>query len=622
MLKDAFKPTFAGVNEFLRSGNDQIKLWVNGRMATTRESLSKRADDKLVQSFNGLPYIDLPRLDGNPKNEYVAVLTTHKVHHELRTALLQIGEQQLERKGQSIGILTLSHLDYAREVLEDASASDLEELARLYLNLNDFRQKFSKIHESAKKETVALEIARKKAEDEVVSMAIPYATVESLEHFSNQQANGKKTTDERNGSTQFVVNLDGESRPQTEDIFAPLDHLFSRVEETSIDIHNWCGLPIKPLLIPSGSRRESDPDKLAQFLWDSLLYSPQFVDRNGKEVAMDSNSREQYIERIAKYIRQGQPIRASEYTPLTAIPNPLKRRTQSIALADIDFFRRLAEVAKSVELIYPPGLIWEVVNEVPAFVEAFKLDPSYVEEFHKASGEVVNAINHTYGQEVIHLSRMDDFLESDSEGWNRYRTQKSSEMEALLSDQSHPDHKSLLREIEMFVYPMATCINPFSFEASRFLTINQIIAVYERLKLETGSVMRGVGMGRASLTDDLSSHQMELLEWLKQRGRGLSFNYRLTMGAREVLPAFEPMNDTLKYTMVTKPNKPVLYPNSRRGPSFPAHGEPIAILSDKGGWTTVTVKPWVTLLSNRKKYNNTAYVSSTTGDLLYFISAE
>jgi hypothetical protein len=67
------------------------------------------------------------------------------------------------------------------------------------------------------------------------------------------------------------------------------------------------------------------------------------------------------------------------------------------------------------------------------------------------------------------------------------------------------------------------------------------------------------------------------------------------MDCRDELPAFAEVvpPNTIKYTMVTKRDKLVLYPNSGRGAYFPAHGEPVLVWPrDPRQRTTVTVRPW------------------------------
>jgi hypothetical protein len=59
----------------------------------------------------------------------------------------------------------------------------------------------------------------------------------------------------------------------------------------------------------------------------------------------------------------------------------------------------------------------------------------------------------------------------------------------------------------------------------------------------------------------------------------LTFRYRVTMDSWDELPAFaeELPAYAIRYTMVTKRDKLVLYPNSGQGANFPAHGEAVLV---------------------------------------------
>jgi hypothetical protein len=75
---------------------------------------------------------------------------------------------------------------------------------------------------------------------------------------------------------------------------------------------------------------------------------------------------------------------ATEYAPLVAISNPIKRNTQEPSLTEIDMFRRLSEVAHAVEQYYPPGMQWLLGNEAPVFQGPhFGLPEDYVRQFHE-----------------------------------------------------------------------------------------------------------------------------------------------------------------------------------------------------------------------------------------------
>jgi hypothetical protein len=119
--------------------------------------------------------------------------------------------------------------------------------------------------------------------------------------------------------------------------------------------------------MPTGKPGPS-ADGLAAFLFDKILYSKQVCDRNGQAVGLSQAKRDEYLGKIRYSIEQGLPITASEYLPLVAISNPIKRNTQAPGLAGIDVMRRLAEVLHAVEQHYQPGMRWLVVGRTVADV--------------------------------------------------------------------------------------------------------------------------------------------------------------------------------------------------------------------------------------------------------------
>lgn len=611
----------------LYEGNHpDLTQWLQQIYSGAKDNLNRRDSQKLDQMYQALPFDDLPPLGDIDQPSQVDIVALYRAQQERRKLLLAIGNDQLQAQGLSIDILTSNNLQKARAEVAIIDEEDLDSLAKKYLLKTDIEQKFRVSPEGARREMIALAYARYTAEQQVIESAAPQADTSTINKYTEAKTIAQ-VSDKKDSTTQFGTHSGEKEVFTQESLTAPLEQIFSNVKPAAIDVDDWITMPVKPLLVPD-SRREipRDPHGLAEFVWTKLLYSPQFVDRNGKEVAMSDEAMQKHIAKVESYIAAGVPIQASEYTPLIAIPNPLKRRTQSVDLADIDFMRRLASVAKAVEMYYEPGVQWQVINEVPAptFIDAFGLDPNYVDWFHSDMKEVVGNINATYGRDVIQLTRMDDYLignEQRRAAWEAYKKTKTDDMRQALADSDHPDHDAMVNNMAMFTYPMSTCINPFQFEVAQQMPLHEVVQTYEALKQLTGSEMRGVGMANGAKVEtiNLNPRQQELLQHLKSTGETLAFTYRLTMGAREVLPAFAGVNDTLKYTMVTKKDKPVLFPNSRRGPSFPAHGEPIIMLDDRGQ-TTVTVKPWITVLANRRKYNNTAYISRNTDDMLYLDS--
>jgi len=600
------------------SGNPSLARWQEQRRVSISETVYKRDISKLFSDYTSLPYSNIPPLsrdkmyDSEP--EIREALVDHKLQSETKKLVLNAFEVRAQQEGLSMGIWTLQELEQSRNEVGCADMRDVNIVAKNYLLPDEYQKKYLILPEAAQRELVSESLARKKAERKALSYMEGVITDEEIQTQLEVGGSGKK---KEVGKTQFGNHSETVIPAAT--LSERPEVLFGRSLMAKFDVKDWLSLPIKPLLIPNGEIVDRDnPHALATYLWNKILYSPLFVDRNGKEVAMDEATTEKYIAKIQQYIEKGEPIRASEYTPLIAIPNPLKRRTQQVTLAEIDFFRRLAEVSKAISLFYEPGLQWEVVNEIPAFSEAFNLKKEYVDAFHGDCQQIVEGINKIMGSPTIHLTRMDDYISgANAPEFERYKKQKLAMINEALSNNSHPQHDQVSKEIQTFAYPMATCINPLDCEAAQAMNVSEIVSVYEALRQETGSIVRGVGMGESISKETFSREQYTLLDFLRKKGLELSINYRVTMDAREGLPSFDKLNDTVKYTMVTKANKPVLFPNSHRGPSFPAHGETILIPND-GGWPTVTVKPWIQVLTGKDEFNTSPSISEVTNDVLYF----
>jgi hypothetical protein len=154
---------------------------------------------------------------------------------------------------------------------------------------------------------------------------------------------------------------------------------------------------------------------------------------------------------------------------------------------------------------------------------------------------------------------------------------------------------------------MATCISPYRFEPAQGLSVREISEAYATLKLMTGSVIRGVGSAEEGVTATatLTRTQAVLLDQIHEAAIHLTFQYRVTMDSRDELPAFaEAIPDyAIRYTMVIKRDKLVLYPNSGRGAYFPAHGEAVLVRpKDPRQRTTVTVRPWWQIAGSPDRY--------------------
>lgn len=417
-------------------------------------------------------------------------------------------------------------------------------------------------------EGATIALAYEQARQEIIHMGENHATTKAMEKFVAQGKNKGRIIDE----------------PES---------------ITPLSLVEWAQLPTQALILPKTNTENLSPRALAAVIFDEILFSPQVCDRQGEQVHMSPASRAAHIEKVAYAIEQGLPIEASQYTPFAAIGNPLKRETQNPTLAEVDMIRRLADVCASVELIYPPGLHWHVTNEVPAFqgTDMLDLDTRYVDRFHNEIARIVHAVDPQ--NKLITLHRLDTFLQGDRQktaAWQNYWTEASATMDAILNDSTHPQHDSTIRELTTFAYPMATCTNPYRFEVARHLTSQEIMEVYQAIRSHTQSEIRGVSLEESEneQTTKLNSMQQQLFQQLLDRGLQMARTYRITMGSREYLKAFSDVLPpyTVAYTMVTKKDKPVLYPNSGRGAYFPAHGEPILVpSSQRHQRSTVTVRP-------------------------------
>lgn len=191
--------------------------------------------------------------------------------------------------------------------------------------------------------------------------------------------------------------------------------------------------------------------------------------------------------------------------------------------------------------------------------------------------------------------------------WAAYERRKLAELQEAFYDPRHPEHAATRKYIATYVYPMATCISPYRFESAQGLSVREIAEAYATLKLVTGSVIRGVGSleeGAAASTT-LTGAQLALLEDIHEAAIGLTFQCRVTMDSRDESPAFAEAipGYAIRYTMVTKRDKLVLYPNSGRGAYFPAHGEAVLVRpNDPRQRTAVTVRPWWQIAGAPERY--------------------
>ncbi len=408
-----------------------------------------------------------------------------------------------------------------------------------------------------------------------------------------------------------------------------IEDFFHEGRVSPLTSEQWCQLPLRPVVTPRVHKEED----LAEAIFDRIIYSPHVCDRTNFR-NLSSKTRESLIGIIRQSMKNQEPIRLSLYSPLGAVDNPFKRNNQQLpAMAEIDFLRRIMALHIAVQLVYPPGIQFFLINEAPAFSNnppAFSdmgvFQSKFLEPFHSEMERLIKLVDAT--GEVIKLLRLDDLLwgtPEKKEEWLKYKERAYQEMREAYDDPKHPSHEIVRLEINTFISPMATCTDPYQYPVAYELAPEEILGVYEALKLYTKSRMSHVelALGEVDTTyDQLNPRQKELFLLLYKKGKDMAFQYRVTMRAREKpwykLPV--PKGKVIPYTMVTKPDKAILNPNSGNAPHFPAHGEPV--LKPQGEInqsTTVTVRPWFLIVGKRGKY---LPVFDPEGRFLYFVEIE
>jgi len=492
------------------------------------------------------------------------------------------------------------HLTEARYSTDNMSEADITDGLGQYFGTGGsvFRGMMSSSL-AVRRESLAWENAKERAREELMSAAQNSASFAELEAEA-ARIRAKSTSNEsqvsRYSSNEVRLPADAPFLSQ-EKRYAPLQ-----------SIEEWCTLPTRPIIAPEG-KPEGGSEGLASFLFDNIIYAPQVCDRRGQHVGLSPEVRAAHIQKIRHAIETGTPVMASEYIPLVAIGNPIKRNTQSPTLADVDFFRRLREISQAVELFYEPGMQWLIGNEAPAFQgPEFQIPDSYVQSFHDQCESIVRQIDPDgHSLRLFNLATVLTGTEEATSLWENYRRAKSDELFEAYSNPDHSGHKEVVQHLNTFTYPMATCINPYRFESASDLSCDAIAQVYAALKNKLGSNIRGVGASAEENTslDDLTPQQTALLDDLEQWGRKLTFTYRTVMDSRASLPMFNDIipPHTLAHTIVTKRDKLVLYPNSGRGAYFPAHGEAVHQRSRAPGQrSSVTVRPWWHIAAAPHKY--------------------
>ncbi|MBI4004725.1 hypothetical protein HY358_01150 [Candidatus Roizmanbacteria bacterium] len=593
--------------------------------AKTSSQLVSPAGDKIRNTIPPSVLAALTELSNgaNPQVKAAEYIAAAKVADMRNEMLFSIGLSQL--RDLSFDVFVQLRLDQKRE--ETACMDEPHVNAELTRLLNRNYQMLKQLLNTpleTRREELSWIQARNAARTQLIALAEGQTTTQELEHYLTHKRQEKRLSQSLNPEPERIPELvlpDGRRRPMSD--------FFDEGFVTSFNASNWCELPLRPAVTPLPPKEFmtlSIPDRAA-VIFDDVLFSSIVCDRQGTVVGMSEATRAAHIEKVATAMRQGIPIEASEYTPLIAIGNPLKRSTQQVAMAEIDFIRRLAEISKAVETLYPPGLHWSVINEVPAFNHSamLNIDPGYIDQFHEAMRDIAQRID-PEGR-FISVLRLDDLLWGTPrrrDAWRSYYQKTWTDVQKALNDPTHPQHAVVSGEINTFIYPMSTCTNPYQFEAAGRLPIDKIVEAYGEVKRRTGSVIRGVGLTaeNGNGLHPINTDQQALVEQLLERGRQMALIYRITMNARSVLPTFETAfpKHTVAYTMVTKQEKPVLYPNSGRGPYFPAHGEPVMIKQANPKLqqrTTVTVRPWWLIAANADRYIP-VYERTDSDEPLYF----
>lgn len=603
------------VNSVLTSENpaviDFFSAQFQGRVAHIMEVFEGPLGEKAIKSIP--TSVALFALQSSQGKEYAAdqkvaeYIAAQEVARVKQETLFNIGLSRMG--GIPFDIYAQSHLEEHKLAVSELDDAVVDSALAGEFKTRD-PEKFRQLMSSSlaiRKEELAYVEARKTAYTKLVTLAEADVSAHELSQYFNENKKVKVTPEPAGKS----------ETPTLTELVSPdgyriaVSEVFSEGKVSPLSRDQWCRLPLRPALSPRGSREAArlSPQEQALFIFDKILFSPMVCDRNGVEVAMSAEAKQWYIDKVAFAIQHGVPVEISQYTPLAAINNPLKRFTQSPAMAEVDFVRRLAEIAHAVKMIYPKGLHWTIINEVPAFGHTAMLNfrSEYVDRFHREVEAMIKLIDTE--SSTITLLRLDNLLWGTPErqrAWQSYYQETREKLEKTLTDTSHPDHEKAVDEIATFVYPMSTCTDPYQFPVARSLRINDIVRAYAHVRAGTGSKIRGVGLSAGNGDgEELTADQRELADLLIERGRQMAMIYRLTMNSRGVLPVFKEVvpEHALPFTMVTKTDKPVLYPNSGRGAYFPAHGEPVLLRSaDPHQRTTVTVRPWWHIASHADRY--------------------
>jgi hypothetical protein len=532
----------------------------------------------------------------------IALVVTETVGQQERRVLREVGLMRLgDPPFDHVAQLALPS---TRQDVERVPVVQLSELLDHYLGKRDAdRKRLTDAPTELQREALAWALAKEQAEQALVRHTAPDVTRPELDTATARLEGSTDTEPVRRSAMPDVPVLTATGKAVSPDAI-----FNGRRGRSAFSLEEWCALPTRPIVTPT-SKPGPGAGNLAEFLFDKILYSKQVCDRNGQAVGLSQAKRNEYLGKIRYSIEQGLPITATEYLPLVAISNPIKRNTQAPSLSEVDVMRRLAEVSHAVELHYPAGMRWLLGNEAPAFQGPnFGLSPAYVDQFQNDCFEIMRLVDPTGARlGMFDSSKLLWGTPARREQWEAYEAQQLAQWRQAYADPKHPAHEQITQYLDTYVYPMATCISPYQFEAAHELSIRQIAEVYGALKDKTGSAIRGVGVlsEQAAQPTDLAPAQQQLLSELHATGLNLAFQYRVAMDSRDELPAFKEVipDYAIGYTMVTKREKLVLYPNSGRGAYFPAHGEPVLVRPKESKQrTVVTVRPWWQIASQPERY--------------------
>jgi hypothetical protein len=316
----------------------------------------------------------------------MALVAAARAERRKRQVLTEIG---LRRRGDPpFDQVAQVFLPQARLQAEQESAEAVSEQLDRHLGRGDAeRKRLAAAPLSQQCEALAWALAQERAREDLMAIAARETSRDELDAVTSKLGQPVSHV-ERPARNDADLRVLGEhSTP------VPAAAYFTERGESPFTIEQWCALPTRPVTMPAGTP-PSDPAGLATFLFDRILYSNQVCDRNGQAVGLSPAMRADYLAKITHAIEQGKPIVASEYAPLVAISNPIKRNTQTPSLTEIDMLRRLSETAHAVELYYPPGMHWLLGNEATVFQGPhFGLPEVYVGQFHEQCQDLARLID-------------------------------------------------------------------------------------------------------------------------------------------------------------------------------------------------------------------------------------